>query len=856
MVAIGLRAVLYGRAAGELPYAGVTVGAAVAAFLGASRRRHAERMPWICVGSGLAFSALGDVIYAVEVQLLHMEADVSIADAAWLASYVAIAAGLLVLLNTARRGERGDVDGMIDMAAVGVLGLLVVWQLSVQATVFDSSVSPFVRAVWAAYPILDVALFALVIRILSNRSTRSVNALLLAAGVGSWLFSDTAYMLWPSGGAFTVLLDAGWMAGAALLGTAAWPRPGAVRRVEPSARVGAWSLAVAILPLLVPGVIELVGYVNGADANPIPLLLATIALVALTSARAARLLRSTQAAHAELLATERHFRALVQRSSDAAFVMDVDGRIRYVSAAILDQFGYSPEELIGCPARDLVHPDDLGRAAEFFSEVRDTPGAHAAVELRFKDAHGEWRWVEDVVTNLVDEPSVRGLVANIRDISARKAAEDELARLAHYDSLTGLPNRWLLMERLRSAIDGEHPVALLVIDLDQFKLVNDSRGHATGDRLLQLVGERLRFALGPGDTLARMGGDEFAVLTQNAGDDSVVTALSDRLQQTLRDPFDLERNGRFYVAASIGIGMGHPGAEPDQLLREADAAMYAAKTQGRSRSTIFDEQFRKDAEERLSIEADLRNALENDELVVHYQPVVDIGSGTIAGVEALVRWHHPTRGFLLPGTFIPIAERSALIDALGAFVVGRACADAARWARSGTRLSVAVNVSASNLPHAAIVETVRSALLASGLPPELLVLEVTESALMAGRERALGNLRALRATGAHVALDDFGTGYSSLAYLKDVPADIVKIDRSFVQGVAIDPVDRDIVAAVVDLARALGRTVVAEGVEEADQLAALRRLNCPLGQGFLWGPAVPADEVPILTRRPQAHRVS
>ncbi len=312
-------------------------------------------------------------------------------------------------------------------------------------------------------------------------------------------------------------------------------------------------------------------------------------------------------------------------------------------------------------------------------------------------------------------------------------------------------------------------------------------------------------------------------------------------------------SGSFFITGSIGIAIGRDGDVPDRLLQQADTAMYAAKRQGPARSVVFDDHLRHSAEQQLSVLAELPGAIRNGELVVHYQPVVNLADGSVEGVEALVRWRHPERGLLMPGEFIPIAEGSELIDRIGAYVLEQACTDAAWWVRAGCGVSVAVNVSASQLTHVEIARTVQTALYNSGLASESLVVEITETTLLEGPESVTANIAAIRALGVQVALDDFGTGYSSLSYLKQVPAEIIKIDRSFVTSIVTDPVDRDIAGAVIGLARALGRTVVAEGVETADQGDVLRQLGCPYAQGYLWSAAVPAEAVPDMVHRGFGH---
>ena len=793
-------------------------------------------------------SGLGDLTYSIYYHVRGFEPDVSVADAPWLLSYAAIVIGLLMLLRRTRRNDRSDIDGLIDLLVVGVVALLLIWQVSLGATVTDASLAPGVRLVWASYPILDAALLALVVR---TAVTRAPGALILAGGVACWLFSDLFYLLFPNSTAWSGWLNAGWMIGAALLAAATWSTTTAGLPFRAPDTVGPVRVSLAIVPLLVPPIIEIVGYSRGVDPDPWPLFGATIALAVLAFARAYRLLQAAQAAHDQLEGAARHFGALVQRSSDAAMILEPDGTITYASPAVHDQFGYEPGELVGRVGWDLIHPDDLESTIAAFQGVGDEPSRHVTAELRIQDSSGRYRWVEEVVTNLLDEPAVHGLVANIRDISNRKAAEQQLERLAHVDDLTGLPNRRRLGEIIGDALEGDTRIALLVIDLDQFKVVNDSRSHAVGDLLLGAVAKRLRAILGTDDALGRTGGDEFGIVIRDVADAEDALMWARKVGAVLNDPIDLHASGTYTMSACTGIALSTTRTTAQQMLQRADTAMYAAKARGPGQAVVFNQRLRQVAEEWVTVQSELRSALRNDELVVHYQPVIELVTDRVIGVEALVRWRHPTRGLLLPGDFVPIAERSDLIDRLGAFVLDQACRDAAWWARAGHPMTVAVNVSAAQLRDERASDSIRSVLYDTGLPPELLVIEITETAVMESSGRSMEILAAIRALGVHVALDDFGTGYSSLAFLKNVPADIVKIDRSFVVDIEHSNTDRDIVGAVINLANALGRTVVAEGIETERQRAMLLELGCAHAQGFLWSPAVPAEQLMAqLDRRP------
>ena len=431
------------------------------------------------------------------------------------------------------------------------------------------------------------------------------------------------------------------------------------------------------------------------------------------------------------------------------------------------------------------------------------------------------------------------------DVTARRAMEERLRHEALHDPLTGLPNRRLLMERLCAALDRGRRrgggTALLFLDLDRFKLVNDSLGHPVGDQLLAAVAERLRAALRPADTVARFGGDEFAVLLDGAPGAEAALRTAEAVQRALAAPVALD-GFEVFTSASIGVAVAGARADgPEALLRGADAAMYRAKARGPGRCELYDHAMHARALARLRVESDLRRALERGEVTAHYQPIVNLATGRVSGVEALARWRHPERGWVQPDEFVPAAEDTGLILELGRRVLAEACGRAREWGGAlpgGAPVDVSVNLSVKQLAQADLVEQVRAALDESGLPAARLRLEVTESVLVADPAAAAATLRRLKELGVRVWMDDFGTGYSSLSALHRLPIDGLKVDRSFVAAMGQDGRTGQVVASVMAMARGLGLEVVAEGIERADQLAGLRLLGCDAGQGWLFSPAV------------------
>jgi diguanylate cyclase (GGDEF)-like protein len=482
--------------------------------------------------------------------------------------------------------------------------------------------------------------------------------------------------------------------------------------------------------------------------------------------------------------------------------------------------------------------------------------ATANFECRVAHADGSWREVDSVMTNLLDDPDVEAIVLNSRDVTDRRSLERTLNRQTFHDSLTGLANRALFVDRVTHALDRAErqagPVAVLFVDLDDFKMVNDSLGHPAGDELLVAVAERLAASIRPGDTVARFGGDEFALLLESGQMPEAAHVVATRIAKALEVPIQIGTED-VSMRASIGIALGQPPVDsPDGLLRDADLAMYMAKHNGKGRFEMFRPAMHEEAVRRLEMAADLRRGIERGELEVFYQPIVNVHTATAIGAEALVRWHHPRRGLVAPAEFIPIAESTGLIVPLGKWVLTEACRQAETWRRSGLTdktFYISVNLSARQLQDPALIDDVTEAIRDSGLPAVAVLLEVTESVLMADLDAALARLHALKDLGLRLAVDDFGTGYSSLSYLRDFPMDVVKIDKSFVDRIALDPEGAAMVRSVIDVTSALGLTSIAEGVEQEDQLVLLDQLGCDNVQGYLFAEPMPNEQfVDALTK--------
>jgi len=551
-----------------------------------------------------------------------------------------------------------------------------------------------------------------------------------------------------------------------------------------------------------------------------------------------------------LRGSEERFRALVRNTSDVVAIVDQRGSLKYVSPASSAVWGHAPEALRGEEITSIVHPNDVAKLRALLDRTSAEPNATQSGEVRFLHPNGVRRLCEVVLSNQLCEPGIMGVVLTCRDITERKAVEEQLAHQAFHDALTGLPNRTLFMERVGRALARTHrsmkPVAVLFLDLDAFKLVNDSLGHDAGDELLQVVAERLKECVRSSDTVARIGGDEFVILLEDLEGHRHTVEVAERIAKRLDDPV-LLKGRTVFVTASIGIATNGPdGCQPEDLLRDAGTAMYWAKGSGKAKHVVFDPEMNTLALERLELDSDLRRGLENGEFVLHYQPIVDLATGHLQEVEALVRWQHPERGLLYPGSFIAIAEERGIIVPLGMWVLEEACRQQAQWLREdpeGAPAAVSVNLSARHLLEPDLVECVARVLEKTGLDPKYLTLEITESVMLQDTQTVLVQLQGLKSLGIRLAVDDFGTGYSSMSYLSSFPVDTLKIDRSFVQRIGYEQGDEAIVRAMVLLARSLNLGVTSEGVETDEQRNRLRAMGCELGQGYLFCKPVPSSEL-------------
>ena len=565
--------------------------------------------------------------------------------------------------------------------------------------------------------------------------------------------------------------------------------------------------------------------------------------------------RSTE----NLKSSEARFRSLVQNSSDVITLLDAEGRISYITPAVETLLGYPGGSLLNSTLWRLLHTEDLGEANKTFQQLLRTDYGQELLGTRWKHTDGSYRYMETILSNQLADPNVRAVVLNTRDVTERKDLEERLRHQAHHDPLTNLSNRTRFKDRVAASIarhrDDRGSLAVLFLDLDDFKHVNDSLGHAAGDSLLLAVASRLQDCIGPSDTVARFGGDEFAILIDSIASDAHPIEVAERILGAFRLPLqagDVE----MIAAFSIGIAISTPQSrDAEEFLRNADVAMYRAKARGKRTYEVFELSMHAAALERLEMENDLRQAIDRNELSVEYQPIVWMDTEQIYGVEALVRWRHPTKGMVGPDRFIPLAEETGMIAALGNFVLETACREVHAWdlAFPGQELRLGVNLSVRQLQRPNIIHEIRQVLKKTGLSADRLTLEITESAVIKEGEETSRVLQRLRSAGMKVAIDDFGTGYSSLSYLARFPIDVIKIDKAFVKASGRGAKNSSLLRAIVGLGHSLGVEIVAEGIETRQQARILGPLGCR-GQGYYFSKSVSCDEMVKILGRPSGLR--
>ena len=824
------------------------------------------RRPWLLVSAGL-FAALAGSLIAILYTVLRGEVpSPSIADVFYLAFYPLVMAGLLQFPRA--MATRAEAAGFA-LDAVAVLfgtGMIVAHFLIIPTLRSVSGGLPSLL-VAAAFPLGDVLLFFGLMSIVVRRRSlpRDASIATLAAALVIQLVVDLllSHRTLTGGGSLALLNS---MAAVSWI-LVAWA---GYERLRHKSEDGAQReiMIPGMFAYLVAYVAALAGFgvlllaAGGILGTPLgAMILAAVAVTPLLLARQVLALHESGTLH-ELKGsheTEARFRSLVTNSSDTIFVTDEDTAILYATPSAQSVLGYEADALTQYRLSDMVHPDDLQHMMALVSRASAQPGSSMRGEWRLSDHEGAWHFTETVIANLLEDPHVRSLVFTSRDIGERIRFQNELQHQAFHDALTGLANRVLFKDRVEHALERvtrtDDRIAVLFMDIDDFKLVNDSYGHVLGDSLLVEVAERLGGVLRTSDTAARLGGDEFAILLEGTADVAEACAVAERALALFGESFVLD-TAELSISVSIGVALSdgsHTSAQ--ELLRDADVAMYSAKAHGKDRLEVFEPAMQAAVYERLELANELRQAVDNDEFVVHYQPIIDIATERIVGTEALVRWNHPREGLLLPGWFIQVAEETGLILPIGDFVLDRACRQLWRWEQRfpASALRMAVNLSPRQLKDPDLIAKVRGVLASSGIDPERLTLEITETALVEDSHATLTRLRELKALGIRLSIDDFGTGYSSLSYLRQFPVDGVKIAKPFVDHVAEGDDHSALARAIITLGETLRLEVVAEGIEQQQQLDELRELGCKLGQGFLASRPVDALHLAALLEDEQSY---
>ena len=836
--------------------AGAALIAAVACMVAATRHSGRSRFAWVLLGTGALAWAAGEGVGAyfefVGEQLRYPP----LTDIGHLAAVPLAVAGIAVFPGRHRPASR--LAFLLDGAILAGALVLISWA-TVLGSVYHANTGVGASAVTGlAYPISDIVMAVMALLLVGRTAGAGrLPLLLVMTGIFANLLADSAsvYLTTATGQAPPAIMGTGWVAGFLLMtlgAVRATLLAGAATRAD-DRPPGRWTIVLPYVPVAVATVIAVLKNVSGP---PEALLLwDLIVVVALVIVRQFIVILENQTLNqklalqtAALQDSEDHFRSLVQNSGDVVLLADAEGMVRFVSTSIDRFFAYTSTELVGQPFSELLHPDDQLAFAVGLKKALTASALPVVVHCRFRHKLGSWTHCEVTITNLLHRSSSQALVLNIRDVTDRKDMEERLAYLGAHDPVTSLPNRIAFRKEVDQALERTAPgraIAVLALDIDDFKVVNDALGQRAGDDLLGMIGGRLAKIVAPGDVVARIGADEFAVLIKTVVDADQPVRTAERIFEHFRAPFKVEERE---IVLRLSIGIAAQLALEDtaeNLMRNADIALNAAKANGKARYERYEPQQHAAVSDRMELESDLARALERRQFVLHYQPAVRLGDGVIIGFEALLRWNHPRRGLLSPGDFLALAEETGLVTSLQRWVLGQACADGRQWQQRfpvDPALRVSVNVSQRGLAETDLMADITHACTAADFPAERLILELTEGAILQGTA-TVSRLLALHERGVSVALDNFGAHSAALSALRELPVDIVKLDHSFVGRMITSPTDATVARAVVDLGNTLGLMTVADGIERADQLVTLRGMNCFAGQGFYLSRPLPAAGV-------------
>ena len=826
----------------QLLYVAIALSTPLVGALTAGRERGEARIGWWLLVGGFGLAAIGEAAEFIFVTLGVRPSVGAPLDVIFLTAYIVQLCGLMSLFRS-RTASRHRF-GWFDTAAVGVIVFTVVWSTMYEAIFGRREETPLDLVTRFGGAVLDVALVVMALRLFIAAGRKTGMGFLFAGFVLQMLTDDVA-ALWPgyrAGG----WVDTAWALGYVMIGAAmSHPRRTIEDRSAPT-RVARQEIKHTLMlqAVTMAGLAVMVALQLGGHVPLVTLMVwasAWLVVVILTRTRLLGLLEMVGVASAT--EHERRMTAMVASSNDVIGLADADGTIRYVSPSIERILRIGAGSWIGRRFADAL-PEHMSGLDELSARCAlIAPGEQARWECTLERAPGgSLQTVKLAIANRLDTPELNGWVITATDVTDEARLTSELRHQSLHDTLTGLPNRALLFDRIQHSLDrlsrsSDAQIAVILVDIDDFKSVNDSLGHTTGDELLRAVAQRLTAVVRHGDTVARLGGDEFALLLEGTNDEDAL-ALAHRALDSLVLPVRIGV-ADYAVRASAGVVCRHGEMEPVELLRSADIAMYASKRSGKGRVTLFEEHMLQSARDELELGMDLRSALDNDELFVVYQPIVDARAGGIGGAEALLRWRHPRRGLVSPGEFISIAEQNGQIRPIGEWVLHTACAEAASWRDAGRDAYVSVNVSAAQLADHRFVDIVIEALERSRLAPQRLMLEITESMLVASHAQAV--LARVRALGVRIAIDDFGTGYSSLAYLRELCVDVVKIDQAFVRDLDRNSDHQALTRTILALAEGLDMVAIAEGVETDSEFAELSRLGCPFAQGYLFSRPMARD---------------
>jgi diguanylate cyclase (GGDEF)-like protein/PAS domain S-box-containing protein len=842
-------------------YSDSVASVAVAVLAGAAAlgsRHAATRRTWWLLTAALGAYSAGNLLHST-YWLFDVDPFPSIGDAFFLAFYPLVFAAVLTVIRAAALRVpwvRLALDAIILLLGFGAF----FWYCVIEPTATaqrDPDVLKYVLAQsYIGLNCITLLVCGVLLMHAGAAPVRRRTVLLLTLGFSCMSFADIIWAMSKVQGSYLpgAASDAlylscyVWLAAAAREHLRGDPGP----RRQPSALSSALVNGMPYIAMIISFLVLV--YVESSSA-PSPVNTMTMIIFVLTllvMVRQGVISRDDALLHERRAAglVEARYASLIKNASDVIVICGADGQLRFASPAAQRTLGVDPEAIVGRSLLDLWTDGERDRLAAFLTEVAASVRGRVVGPIELVLEAGERRGtLECVGSNLTDDPAIGGLALNLRDVSERKVLEEQLRKLAFHDPLTLLANRSLFWNRVEHALAlaqrTQQHVAVMFLDLDNFKNVNDSLGHDAGDRLLQAAAQRLVKSTRPSDTVARLGGDEFAILLEGLRNESDVERIAGPISASFGQPL-LVDGRETETTASIGVACSRPGDDAEQLLRNADIAMYNAKAAGKARCVVFQPHMQEQLHDRLRLEQDIDRALTRNEFFVEFQPVVDLKTRELLGVEALVRWQHPERGRVMPGSFIPVAEESGRIVEIGRQVLVDACRQVRAWSASlphGHGLRVSINISGRHLQQGDLISDVRHALEVSGLDAESLVIELTESTIMQNTEANLDRFRELKALGVRLAIDDFGVGYSSLSYLHRFPIDILKIDRAFVSRLTEQDGGPELARAVVMLGATLGLETVAEGIENEDQVRSLLDLGCVAGQGFLFASSCTLEEI-------------